>query len=203
MKVTTKTVSDRITLLENQKTLSINEENTLKMLRWGMEQFQRAEAAESECTRLDRESQNLNDQLGACDRERRDFRAKLAELEQQESAINLPELIEGMTVSVDVSTCDADSGNRYFGTVAECTELETGKHGLILLVQDAEPNFTRPVPAVSLADLVSEAVYTCTGCNHTSFHLPSSCDCGTEGARFIQHTAYLSPIAEQKGSERG
>ncbi|MCH5765544.1 hypothetical protein MMA67_25100, partial [Salmonella enterica] len=29
----------------------------------------------------------------------------------------LPELIEGMEVSVDVSTCDFDAGHRYFGTV--------------------------------------------------------------------------------------
>ncbi|HAT3686973.1 DUF551 domain-containing protein [Citrobacter freundii] len=49
--------------------------------------------------------------------------------------------IEGMEVSVDVSTCDADAGHRYFGTVTEISELETAKNGFILLVQDAEPNF--------------------------------------------------------------
>ncbi|EAM7084793.1 DUF551 domain-containing protein [Salmonella enterica] len=54
---------------------------------------------------------------------------------------NLPELIEGMEVSIDVSTCDADAGNRYFGTVTEVSELDTAKNGYILLVQDAEPNF--------------------------------------------------------------
>ena len=54
---------------------------------------------------------------------------------------NLPELIEGMEVSIDVSTCDADLGNRYFGTVTEVSELDTAKNGYILLVQDAEPNF--------------------------------------------------------------
>ncbi|EBC8201726.1 DUF551 domain-containing protein [Salmonella enterica] len=54
---------------------------------------------------------------------------------------NLPELIEGMEVSIDVSTCDADLGNRYFGTVTEASELDTAKNGYILLVQDAEPNF--------------------------------------------------------------
>ena len=52
-----------------------------------------------------------------------------------------PELIEGMEVSIDVSTCDADLGNRYFGTVTEALELDTAKNGYILLVQDAEPNF--------------------------------------------------------------
>ncbi|HFY1338346.1 TPA: DUF551 domain-containing protein [Salmonella enterica subsp. enterica serovar Typhimurium] len=53
----------------------------------------------------------------------------------------LPELIKGMEVSIDVSTCDADAGNRYFGTVTEVSELDTAKNGYILLVQDAEPNF--------------------------------------------------------------
>ncbi|EOU6469803.1 TPA: DUF551 domain-containing protein [Escherichia coli] len=46
-----------------------------------------------------------------------------------------------MGVSIDVSTCDADLGNRYFGTVTEALELDTAKNGYILLVQDAEPNF--------------------------------------------------------------
>ncbi|ACF91768.1 hypothetical protein JKV46_00350 [Salmonella enterica subsp. enterica serovar Typhimurium] len=53
----------------------------------------------------------------------------------------LPELIEGMEVSIDVSTCGADAGNRYFGTVTEVSELDIAKNGYILLVQDAEPNF--------------------------------------------------------------
>lgn len=53
----------------------------------------------------------------------------------------LLELIEGMEVSVDVSTCDADAGHRYFGTVTEISELETAKNGFIMLVQDAKPNF--------------------------------------------------------------
>ncbi|EOM6909384.1 DUF551 domain-containing protein, partial [Escherichia coli] len=45
---------------------------------------------------------------------------------------NLPELIEGMEVSIDVSTCDADLGNCYFGTVTEALELDTAKNGYIL-----------------------------------------------------------------------
>ncbi|HAF6007480.1 TPA: DUF551 domain-containing protein [Salmonella enterica] len=53
----------------------------------------------------------------------------------------LPELIEGMEVSVDVSTCDFDAGHRYFGTVTEVSVLDTAKNGYILLVQDAKPNF--------------------------------------------------------------
>lgn len=81
-----------------------------------------------------------------------DVMLALAELQQRRAAMlqggqpvnqtyNLPELIEGMEVSIDVSTCDADLGNRYFGTVTEASELDTAKNGYILLVQDAEPNF--------------------------------------------------------------
>ncbi|GCG69974.1 putative phage protein [Escherichia coli] len=68
---------------------------------------------------------------------------RIAELKAEpvSQAYNLPELIEGMEVSIDVSTCDADLGNRYFGTVTEALELDTAKNGYILLVQDAEPNF--------------------------------------------------------------
>ncbi|HFP6223043.1 DUF551 domain-containing protein [Escherichia coli] len=77
-------------------------------------------------------------------------RAMAAELQKRREAdsaepvsqaYNLAELIEGMEVSIDVSTCDADLGNRYFGTVTEALELDTAKNGYILLVQDAEPNF--------------------------------------------------------------
>ncbi|EHB7605478.1 molecular chaperone DnaJ [Escherichia coli] len=70
-------------------------------------------------------------------------RIALASLEEEpvSQTYNLPELIEGMEVSIDVSTCDADLGNRYFGTVTEALELDTAKNGYILLVQDAEPNF--------------------------------------------------------------
>ncbi|MDT9428153.1 ead/Ea22-like family protein [Escherichia coli] len=62
---------------------------------------------------------------------------RIAELEAEpvSQTYNLPELIEGMEVSIDVSTCDADLGNRYFGTVTEALELDTAKNGYILLVQ--------------------------------------------------------------------
>lgn len=71
------------------------------------------------------------------------FKLALASLEAEpvSQTYNLPELIEGMEVSIDVSTCDDDLGNRYFGTVTEALELDTAKNGYILLVQDAEPNF--------------------------------------------------------------
>lgn len=56
----------------------------------------------------------------------------------------LRDLIEGMSVSVDVSTGEDDSGNRYFGTVTEVMDDEFDKHGVTLLVQDAKPNFDTP-----------------------------------------------------------
>ncbi len=73
----------------------------------------------------------------------RQAREQLAALtaEPVSQTYELPELIEGMEVSIDVSTCDADAGNRYFGTVTEVSELDTAKNGYILLVQDAKPNF--------------------------------------------------------------
>lgn len=54
---------------------------------------------------------------------------------------NMRDFIEGMSVSVDVSTCERDSHHRYFGTVTEVMDCECDKHGVTLLVQDAEPNF--------------------------------------------------------------
>lgn len=55
--------------------------------------------------------------------------------------------IVGMSVSVDVSTGDDDLGHRYMGTVTEVMDDRFDKHGVTLLVQDAKPNFTRPMPA--------------------------------------------------------
>ncbi|MFA9084076.1 ead/Ea22-like family protein [Escherichia coli] len=88
---------------------------------------------------------------------------RIAELEAElvSQTYNLPELIEGMEVSIDVSTCDADLGNRYFGTVTEASELDTAKNGYILLVQDAEPNFdvngNPPVIPDDLSTVCAEA----------------------------------------------
>ena len=57
-------------------------------------------------------------------------------------------LVEGMEVSIDVSTGEHDSGNRLFGVVTLVQENQGSKHGLILLVQDPEPNFNpAPLPA--------------------------------------------------------
>lgn len=86
---------------------------------------------------------DLNDRHAPPEVVRELARIALASLgaEPVSQAYNLPELIEGMEVSIDVSTCDADLGNRYFGTVTEALELDTAKNGYILMVQDAEPNF--------------------------------------------------------------
>lgn len=82
----------------------------------------------------------------------------------------LPELIEGMEVSIDVSTCDADFGNRYFGTVTEVSELDTAKNGHILLVQDAEPNFdvNGNSPVQSPIDHGYRPECECSGCKATA-----------------------------------
>lgn len=86
---------------------------------------------------------DLNDRYAPPEVVRELARIALASLEAEpvSQTYKLPELIEGMEVSIDVSTCDADLGNRYFGTVTEALELDTAKNGYILLVQDAEPNF--------------------------------------------------------------
>ncbi len=50
--------------------------------------------------------------------------------------------IEGMSVSVDVSTSEEDAGRRYYGTVSEVMDDELDKHRVILLVQNnVRPNF--------------------------------------------------------------
>lgn len=50
-------------------------------------------------------------------------------------------LLQGLMVSMDVSTCDEDSGNRYFGVIDEVMDSSEDKNGVILLVQNPEPNF--------------------------------------------------------------
>ncbi|HHZ3540512.1 TPA: ead/Ea22-like family protein [Escherichia coli] len=93
--------------------------------------------------RRDQENEDIALTVGKLRVELEAAEKRIAELEAEpvSQAYNLPELIEGMEVSIDVSTCDADLGNRYFGTVTEASELDTAKNGYILLVQNAEPNF--------------------------------------------------------------
>ena len=66
----------------------------------------------------------------------------LAALSTQAAQPDIADFMKGMCVSVDVSTCDDDAGHRYFGTVTEVMDCPDEKHGLTLLVQDAEPNFS-------------------------------------------------------------
>jgi len=73
---------------------------------------------------------------------------------QKPTPEQLIEWLEGMEVSVDVSTCDADHGNRLFGKVTEVSELEGAKNGVILLVQEPDANFTAPQKPDALPDLV-------------------------------------------------
>lgn len=96
--------------------------------------------------------------------------AMLQGTEPVSQTYNLPELIEGMEVSIDVSTCDADAGNRYFGTVTEVSELDTAKNGYILLVQDAEPNFdvNGNSPVQSPIDHGYRPECECSGCKATA-----------------------------------
>ncbi|EBO9513578.1 DUF551 domain-containing protein [Salmonella enterica] len=93
--------------------------------------------------RRDQENEDIALTVGKLRFELEAAKKRIAELEAEpvSQTYKLPELIEGMEVSIDVSTCDADAGNRYFGTVTEVSELDTAKNGYILLVQDAKPNF--------------------------------------------------------------
>ena len=69
---------------------------------------------------------------------------------------HMPELLVGMSVAVDVSTSEADAGNRYFGTISEVMEDPLERHGVSLLVQSPEPNFT-PAHGLKPAAVVSHA----------------------------------------------
>lgn len=61
------------------------------------------------------------------------------------------EFLEGMSVSVDVRTGEHDAEHRYFGTVTEVMYDPEDKHGVTLLVQDAEPNFIKPADSEPVA----------------------------------------------------
>jgi hypothetical protein len=74
-----------------------------------------------------------------------DLMADLQEALAQPVQPDIALLVEGMEVSIDVSTGEHDSENRLFGTVTLAQENQGSKHGLILLVQDPEPNF-KPAP---------------------------------------------------------
>lgn len=96
---------------------------------------QRAEAAEAECDRLDTESRNLSTQLGGCDRERRSALRELAELNKQKP-------VGTVSISMDWNT------HRNIATVNMRPDL------VVAEMKDGDELFTRPAPAVSLAELV-------------------------------------------------
>lgn len=124
----------------------------------------------------------------------------------------LPELIEGMEVSIDVSTCDADLGNRYFGTVTEVSELDTAKNGYILLVQDAEPNFDVNGNSPVIPDgwiSCSERMPVIGELNwRTSFPLLITCEIGVIPAYYgfvsvnmVKHYGFMASL--KYGDDRG
>ncbi|EAM8652903.1 hypothetical protein AH273_12950 [Salmonella enterica] len=122
--------------------------------------------------RRDQESEEIALTVGKLRVELEAAKKRIAELEAEpvSQAYNLAELIEGMEVSIDVSTCGADAGNRYFGTVTEVSELYTAKNGYILLVQDAKPNFdvNGNTPVQSPIDHGYRPECECSGCKATA-----------------------------------
>lgn len=66
----------------------------------------------------------------------------------------LRDWLEGMSVSMDVSTGDHDAHHRYYGVVSEVMDDAHDKHGVTLLVCDAQPNFA----AAPLLQVQSEAL---------------------------------------------
>ena len=98
--------------------------------------------------------------ISGSDDDRRLIDSALAELaqaaQQAPAGVTLRSMIEGMSVSVDVSTGDHDAGHRYFGTVTEVMECQGDKHGVTLLVQDAEPNFAAPTPQAAQPALATQ-----------------------------------------------
>jgi hypothetical protein len=78
----------------------------------------------------------------------------------QPAPVDIASLVEGMEVSIDVSTGEHDYGNRLFGTVTLVQESQYGKHGLILLVQNPEANFETPQPAQKPVAWLYEGEYS-------------------------------------------
>jgi len=93
--------------------------------------------------------------------------------EDSSAGDQLAALIEGMSVSVDVSTGDHDAGHRYFGTVTEVMEDAGEKHGVTLLVQDAKPNFEHPVAKVQAEPVMI-------------YHGRCTIDCGEHGHHDVE-----------------
>lgn len=86
-------------------------------------------------------------------------------VERQESDLEMAaRLVEGKTVSVDVSTCDTDAGNRLFCKIVEV--MEDGD-SFTLLAVDPEPNFeTSPPAPVAVVLTVKEKRFLKIVCEH-------------------------------------
>lgn len=65
----------------------------------------------------------------------------------------LRSFLEGMSVSMDVSTGDHDAGHRYFGIINEVMNDDADKNGVTLLVYDARPNFAAPIASAAQDDV--------------------------------------------------
>lgn len=93
-----------------------------------------------------------------------------------------PESLKGMAVSVDVSTCDEDGGNRIF---AELTG-ETGSDGTTLLAIETSRNFSgQPAEGAGQAGQVANDCETCSGSGVVGFppdQYEHCTDCATERA---------------------
>lgn len=75
-------------------------------------------------------------------------RGKSQEPTPQITRDQIRKLIEGMTVSIDVSTGEHDAGNRLYGHVNEVMDSPPDKNGLTLLVYETSPNFSAAAPAL-------------------------------------------------------
>lgn len=85
---------------------------------------------------------SLEKRVAKLTKENKKLKAKTAELDMDFASKTMRSYLEGMQVSVDVSTDDeATFGNRLFGTVSEVMDDSSSKNGVILLVTDVTPNF--------------------------------------------------------------
>ncbi|WP_455233475.1 hypothetical protein [Geopseudomonas aromaticivorans] len=104
-----------------------------------------------------------------------------------DAAIDLvARLIEGKTVSVDVSTGDADIGNRLFATVAG---VQTDpSEGFVILAVDPEPNYKteRAAPSPEKAD----------GKHHCP---PGACIAGTIGGELVSVSEWPAALLRFEG----
>ena len=76
----------------------------------------------------------------------------------QRTEQDIATLVEGMEVSIDVSTGEHDSGHRLFGVVTLVQENQKSKHGLILLVQEPEANFKEVLAQRTWVGLFDEEI---------------------------------------------